>query len=72
MRRSPETRADLGFLGFKPVTRDFARRSSMLDAEEARGSNPLAPTSKGPSHRAFSFERIRRDWRLRAQKLTKS
>ena len=26
--------------------------SSILDAEEVRGSNPLAPTSKGPGHRA--------------------
>ena len=29
----------------------------MLDAEEVRDSNPLAPTSKGPGHRAFSLER---------------
>ena len=25
-----------------------------LDAEEVRGSNPLAPTNEGPGHRAFS------------------
>jgi len=33
----------------------------MLDAEEVRGSNPLAPTDKDPGHRAFSFRRTRQD-----------
>jgi hypothetical protein len=39
-----------------PVARPnpTTRASRFLDAEEARGSNPLAPTSKGPGHRPFS------------------
>ena len=45
---------------------------TFLDAEEVRGSNPLAPTSKDPGHKAFSFRRSRQDRRLRAEKLTKS
>ncbi len=44
----------------------------MLDAEEVRGSNPLAPTSKGPGHGAFSLERAERIELSEAQKLTKS
>ena len=31
-----------------------------LDAEEVRGSNPLAPTTKGPGHQAFSAIRVGR------------
>jgi hypothetical protein len=30
---------------------------TFLNAEEVRGSNPLAPTSKGPGHRAFFYLR---------------
>ena len=52
-----EKGADMAFSGSEPVTRDFRRRADMLDAEEVRGSNPLAPTSKGPGHGPFLFER---------------
>jgi hypothetical protein len=58
--------------GREALTRCFEPSGYLLDAEEVRGSNPLAPTSKGPSQRAFLFERSRRHWRLRAKKLTKS
>jgi hypothetical protein len=51
---------DLGFTACEPLTSFFGRSSSMLDAEEARGSNPLAPTSKGPGYRAFSLDQSRR------------
>ncbi len=34
------------FLEIEPVTSGFERRSALLDAEEVRGSNPLAPTTK--------------------------
>jgi hypothetical protein len=44
IERTQEKGADLGFSGSKPVTRDFGGCSNMLDAEEVRGSNPLAPT----------------------------
>jgi len=41
---------ELRFLGRKPVTSDFGGSSAMLDAEEARGSNPLAPTNLAPTN----------------------
>jgi len=44
----------------------------MLDAEEVRGSNPLAPTSKGPGHGPFLLNGSRSNQWLGAQKLTKS
>jgi hypothetical protein len=44
IERTQETGAELRFLGHKPVTSGFGRRSALLDAEEVRGSNPLAPT----------------------------
>jgi hypothetical protein len=40
--------ADLQFPRFKALTSDFVGRSDLLDAEEVRGSNPLAPTEKVP------------------------
>lgn len=39
-----ETAADLRFWGSKPVTSGFGGRSNLPDAEEVRGSDPLAPT----------------------------
>ena len=45
---------------------------AFLDTEEVRGSNPLAPTTKGPGHRAFSVARSRPDRGFGAEKLTKS
>jgi hypothetical protein len=39
-----EKGAELRLLGHKPMTSNFRRHSALLDAEEVRGSNPLAPT----------------------------
>ena len=53
------TGADLRFSGSEPVTSGFGRRSALLDAEEVRGSNPLAPTSKATMNdtgRSGAFE----------------
>ena len=50
-----ETGADLRFAPCEPLTSGFGRHSSILDAEEVRGSNPLAPTGKGPGHGASSL-----------------
>ncbi len=52
--------------------RRFVPTPCFLDAEEVRGSNPLAPTSKGPGHRPFSFEPAEPIDGLEAKKLTKS
>ncbi len=46
IQRTQETGADMRFLEIEPVTSGFERRSALLDAEEVRGSNPLAPTTK--------------------------
>src|SRR5687767_10531521 len=44
------------------------RRAVFLDTEEVRGSNPLAPTTKDPGHRAFTSEPFAaRDVRRRPQ-----
>jgi hypothetical protein len=36
------------------LTRCYKRAVHLFDAEEVRGSNPLAPTIKGPGHKAWS------------------
>jgi hypothetical protein len=54
------------------VTRRFELADPLFDAEEVRGSNPLAPTRKGPGDRAFSLERPAGSEAQTAQKLTKS
>lgn len=45
IHRTQGTGGDLRFSGFEPVTSGFGRRSHLPDAEEVRGSNPLAPTN---------------------------
>jgi len=52
-----ETGADLRFSKSESVTSGFGGRSDFLDAEEVRGSNPLAPTKKGPGQWAPRTER---------------
>jgi len=47
--------------GREALTRCFELSSYVFDAEEVRGSNPPAPTIKGPGQRAFSFRRSRLD-----------
>jgi hypothetical protein len=51
---TPKTGDELRFLGRKPVTSDFGGSSAMLDAEEVRGSNPLAPTQEAQVSTTFS------------------
>ena len=46
IERPQETAADLRFSGFKALTSDFGRSSALLDAEEVRGSIPLAPIGR--------------------------
>jgi hypothetical protein len=58
--------------GREVLTRCFEPSGYLLDAEEVRGSNPLAPTIKGPGHRAFFVWRSPRDCSSEAKKLTKS
>ena len=41
--------------GREALTRCFELSVYLLDAEEVRHSNPLAPTAKGPDHSTFSF-----------------
>jgi hypothetical protein len=67
-----ETCAELRFSSHKPVTSGFGRGSALLDAEEVRGSNPLAPNSKGPGHSAFFLSRPIALRAQVAQRLTKS
>jgi hypothetical protein len=54
------------------LTRFYKAAGHLFDAEEVRGSNPLAPTRKGPGHGAFSLERLAGSEAQTAQKLTKS
>jgi hypothetical protein len=53
--------------GREGLTRCFEPSSYLLDAEEVRGSNLLAPTTKGPGQRAFSFQRSWPNRALRAK-----
>jgi hypothetical protein len=52
-QRTHETGADLRFSRSEPVTSGFGGLPPLLDAEEARGSNPLAPT-RTAGQRPFS------------------
>src|SRR5919106_105473 len=46
----------VGIMGFRALSSGGER---FLDTEEVGGSNPPAPTTKGPGHRAFShFRRL--------------
>jgi hypothetical protein len=56
----------------RPLVRCFEPSGYLLDAEEVRGSNPLAPIRRGPGHRAFLLERLAGSEAQTAQKLTKS
>jgi hypothetical protein len=48
-----EMGADLGAWVSEPVSSGFGGRSDLLDAEEARGSNPLAPTNETASRQLW-------------------
>ncbi len=47
--------ADQQFSGFETVTSGSRGHPVILDAEEVRGSIPLAPTTESPGHGPFSL-----------------